>query len=90
VDLALAAALVGRRDDPDHVLGGRAGAQELEAAKAVIGIDEGLRGDRPDPRRHERHPGADRERAGRDRDADLAGGLVPGDDGPGHAYLPAA
>ena len=67
-------------------------AQQLQAVDAVIGIDQRLRRDAADAGGDMRHARADGEELGRDRDAELAGGVIAGDDRPGHlcAYRPAA
>ena len=59
-------------------------AQKLHAVDAVIGIDQRLRRNGADAGRDMRHTRADREEFSRNRNADLAGGLVAGDDRPGH------
>ena len=48
-------------------------AQQLHAVDAVIGIDQRLRRDAADAGRDMRHARADREKPGRNRNADLAG-----------------
>ena len=48
-------------------------AQQLHAVDAVIGIDQRLRRDAADAGGDMRHARADREEAGRDGDAELAG-----------------
>jgi hypothetical protein len=90
MDLALAPAVVGIGEDAHHVRGGCPGPHQLEAAIAVVRVHEGLRGDGADAGGDERDAGADRKRAGGDGDADMPGLLIPGDDGPGHVYLPTA
>src|SRR6476620_2006871 len=55
-------------------------AQQFQAVDAVIGIDQRLGRDSANTGGNVRHAGADREEPCRDRDTELAGGAVSGDD----------
>ena len=68
----------------DDVAGLSSLAQQPHAVDAVIGIDQRLRRDRAEASGDIRHAGADGEEFRRDGDAELAGGIVSGDDRPGH------
>ena len=84
VQLPALAAAVTCDQGLDDLVGAFAFAQQPHTVDAVIGIDQGLRGDAADAGGDVRHPRADREKSRRDRDADLAGRIVAGDDRPGH------
>jgi len=72
------------KDGPDDRPGLAPLSQQVEAIDAVIGIDQRLGRDAAQPRRDMRHAGADREKFCRDRDAELSGFGIAGDDRPGH------
>ena len=75
---------IGRDEQPHHLGGRHAVAQQREAALAVERVHQGLGRDRADPGLESRHPRPDGEEFRRDRDADRAGAVVPRDDRPGH------
>ena len=78
-----------RRDERAHDLGGRpALAQQLEAFETIERVDQGLGRDGTQPRRDVRHARADREKLGGDRNPEIAGRLVTGDDRPRHCPSP--
>ncbi|MEY9701702.1 hypothetical protein ABIE71_004445 [Bradyrhizobium diazoefficiens] len=84
VDLAAFAPVVGREQAGEYVMRVQAFTQELDAVDAVIGIHEGLGCDRAEAGGDIGHARADGEEAGRNRDAELAGGRIACDDRPGH------
>ncbi len=66
-------------------VGKRLGAPFLRhAVDAVDRVDQRLGGERPHPALDPRAERADREEAGRDGDAEAAGGRIAGEDRPGH------
>ena len=87
VQLPALAAAIRRDQGVDDLARGASLAQQFHAVDAVIGIDQRLRRDAADVGGDMRHARADREEFCRDRDAELAGGIVAGDDRPGHFRL---
>ena len=79
-ELALLAAVVGRRQPLDDLVGRGAAAEELEAVRPVARVRVGLGRDRADVRRRPRHDRADGEELRLRRDAPLAGVEVAGAD----------
>ena len=71
VQLPAFAALIGRKQRRDNLLRALAVLQQPDAIDAVIGIDQRLRRDTAETGRDVRHPRADREEFGRDRDPEL-------------------
>ena len=80
---AFTAAIAGNQGF-DDVAGFAAFVQQLQAVDAVIGIDQRLRRDAANTGRDMRHARADGEEFGRNRDAELAGLGIAGDDRPSH------
>jgi hypothetical protein len=84
VELAMGVAGIGFGEVPHH-LGGRLSlAQEGQPGAPVKRVHQGLRRQRSGARFEVGHARADGEELCGDRDADLAGAVVTGDDRPGH------
>ena len=84
VQLPALAAAIRRDQGVDDLAGAASLAQQFYAVDAVIRIDQRLRRDAADVGGDMRHACADREEFRRDCDAELAGGIVSGDDRPSH------
>ena len=78
--LALGGVGVGPRERVERLAGGRCAGQQSEPVRSVGGVRERLRGDGADAGREIRHDGTDREELRRDRDPELLGVEVAGDD----------
>src|ERR1700731_1242823 len=85
-DVKLPALAAGIRRDQgfDDVAGLTVLAQQFHTVEAVIGIDQRLRRDAAKARGDMRPPRADRKEPRRNRNSDLAGSTIAGDDRPGH------
>ena len=83
VQLAVVPPFVGRGEHLHHVGRRDAGAQQVEAVPAVVGIDERLGAEGAHAAFGVRAEGAHREESRSDRHAERAA-LVAGDDRPGH------
>ena len=85
-DVELSAGVPGICSDErfDNILGAASLAKQLHAVDPVIGIDQCLRGDAAYCGGDVRNARADREEFRGDRYCDLAGGIVFGNDRPGH------
>ena len=75
---------VGCNEHVDDFAGASSLTQQPHAVDAVIGIDQRLRRDRAEAGGDIGHTRADGEEFCRNSDAELAGGIVSGDDRPGH------
>ena len=82
-DLTKVALIVGGEQLGERVGRGVTRREQIETARAVADLGEGLRRDCADVRTRPRTD-ADAERTRLDGDAELAGLRVPGDDGVGH------
>jgi hypothetical protein len=84
VQLPAGVAAIGGDQRRDDVARGASFTQQLQTVDAVIGIDERLSRNTANPGGDIGHAPADREKLRRDRNTELAGGVVAGDDRPGH------
>ena len=85
-DMQLPAGVSGVRRDQglDNIARRASLAQQLQTVDAIIGIDQRLGRDAADAGRDMGHARAHREELRRDRYSELAGGIVSGNDRPGH------
>src|SRR5262249_29529312 len=87
VKLPALAAFIAFNEDADDVLRALPLAKEPDAIDAIVGIDGCRGGDTADSGRDVRHTRANSEKPGCDRDSNLTGGFVAGNDRPGHQCL---